>query len=104
MPRCCILVDTRALTGGDRGSGKSNFFAEYLIERCILAKTNAVCVREIQKSLAQSVKKLLELKIEALGVGHLFEVQESVIKAKNGGIILFQGLQNHNIKYIWNYI
>lgn len=80
---------------GGRGSGKSNFFAEYLIERCILAKTNIVCVREIQKSLAQSVKKLLELKIEALGVGHLFEVQESVIKAKNGGIILFQGLQNH---------
>lgn len=80
---------------GGRGSGKSNFFAEYLIERCILAKTNIVCVREIQKSLAQSVKKLLELKIEALGVGHLFDVQESVIKAKNGGIILFQGLQNH---------
>jgi len=91
-----LLVDARYKGAhGGRGSGKSNFFAEYIIERCILAKTNVVCVREIQKSLAQSVKKLLEIKIENLGVGHLFDVQESVIKAKNGGIILFQGLQNH---------
>jgi phage terminase large subunit len=60
-----------------------------------MQKTNAVCVREIQKSLSQSVKKLLEIKIEALNVSHLFEIQESVIKCKNGGLILFQGMQNH---------
>lgn len=80
---------------GGRGSGKSHAMAEALIEQCILEPTNAVCVREIQKSLAQSVKKLLELKIEAMGVGHLFEVQEAQIKVKNGGLIIFQGLQNH---------
>lgn len=60
-----------------------------------MAKTDAVCVREIQKSLNQSVKKLLEMKIEALGVGSLFEVQEAVIKCHNGGKIIFNGLQNH---------
>jgi phage terminase large subunit len=80
---------------GGRGSGKSHFFAEALIEQCLLEKTDAVCVREIQKSLSQSVKKLLELKIEALGVGSQFEVQESQIKCKNGGVIIFQGMQNH---------
>lgn len=80
---------------GGRGSGKSHFFAELLIERSLMAKTSAVCVREIQKSLAQSVKKLLELKIEALGVGSLFEVQESQIKTPGGGLIIFQGMQNH---------
>ena len=80
---------------GGRGSGKSHFFAEMLIERCLMAKTDAVCVREIQKSLNQSVKKLLEMKIEALGVGSLFEVQEAVIKCPNGGKIIFNGLQNH---------
>ncbi len=91
-----LLADARYKGAhGGRGSGKSNFFAEAIIERCILGKTNVVCVREIQKSLAQSVKKLLEVKIEKMGVGHLFEVQEAVIKAKNGGLILFQGLQNH---------
>jgi phage terminase large subunit len=80
---------------GGRGSGKSHFFAELLIEQCLLEKTNAVCVREIQKSLAQSVKKLLELKIESLGVGRMFEVQESQIKTPFGGLIIFQGMQNH---------
>jgi phage terminase large subunit len=53
-------------------------------------------VREIQKSLNQSVKRLLELKIEEMGVGHLFEVQEAVIKNRLGqGLIIFQGMQNH---------
>ena len=80
---------------GGRGSGKSHFFAELMIERCLIQKTSAVCVREIQKSLNQSVKKLLENKIEALGVGHLFEVQEAQIKTPNGGLIIFQGMQNH---------
>lgn len=80
---------------GGRGSGKSHFFAELLIERCLMAPTSAVCVREIQKSLAQSVKKLLENKIEALNVGHLFEVQEAQIKTPGGGLIIFQGMQNH---------
>src|SRR6476661_464196 len=80
---------------GGRGSGKSHFLAEALIEQCVLEKTDAVCVREVQKSLAQSVKKLLESKIEGLGVGHLFEVQEAQIKCPHGGLIIFQGMQNH---------
>lgn len=81
---------------GGRGSGKSHFFAELLIEHCLINPgTSAVCVREIQKSLNQSVKKLLENKIQALGVGHLFEVQESLIKTPGGGLIIFNGLQNH---------
>jgi len=82
---------------GGRGSGKSHAFAEALIEAHIIDQNSrSVCVREIQKSLNQSVKRLLEIKIEALGVGHYFDVQESVIKCKFGdGIIIFQGMQNH---------
>lgn len=80
---------------GGRGSGKSWFFAECIIERCIMEKTDVVCIREIQKSIDQSVKKLLEYKIQELGVGHLFDVQKSEIKAPHGGKIIFQGMQNH---------
>ena len=80
---------------GGRGSGKSHFFAELLIERCLMGKTDAVCVREVQRSLQQSVKKLLESKIEALGVGQFFEVQRDQIMAPEGGRIIFQGMQNH---------
>ena len=82
---------------GGRGSGKSHFFAEAMIEAHILDPgTYSVCVRENQKSLAQSVKRLLETKIEALGAGDYFEVQEAVIKSRRGdGRIIFQGMKTH---------
>ena len=85
---------------GGRGSGKSHFFAELAIELSIAGKTDIVCVRENQKSLDQSVKKLLEMKIERLNVGAYFEVQDAKIKSKNGGIIIFQGMQNHTAESI----
>jgi phage terminase large subunit len=82
---------------GGRGSGKSHAFAEMLIEAHIIDQSSrSVCVREVQKSLAQSVKRLLELKIEEMNAGAYFEVQEAVIKSKKGdGLIIFQGMQNH---------
>lgn len=80
---------------GGRGSGKSHFFAETLIERCMMQRTDWVCLREVQKSLKQSVKKLLEVKIQDMGLGGHFEVQETLIKCPNGGQIIFQGMQNH---------
>jgi phage terminase large subunit len=68
-----------------------------LIESHLLdQKRRSVCVREVQKSLAQSVKRLLELKIEQMNAGAYFEVQEACIKSKKGdGMIIFQGMQNH---------
>ena len=82
---------------GGRGSGKSHMFAELMIEAHIIdPDSRSVCVREVQKSLGQSVKRLLELKIQELNAGAYFEVQEAQIKAKNGqGLIIFQGMQNH---------
>jgi phage terminase large subunit len=85
---------------GGRGSGKSHFFAELLVEAHIMGKTDSVCVRENQKSLQQSVKKLIEGKIEKLNAGAYFEVQDKRILAKNGGIIIFEGMQNHTAESI----
>jgi phage terminase large subunit len=80
---------------GGRGSGKSHFFAELLVERCVMVPgTRAACVREVQKSLKNSVKLLVEDKIKALGVPG-FEILEAEIKTPGGGIIMFQGMQNH---------
>ena len=86
---------------GGRGSGKSHFFAERLVEECVADHTTrAVCVREVQRSLSQSVKQLLVDKIARLGVGAYFEVLESEIHVlddagNRSGLILFQGMQNH---------
>ena len=85
---------------GGRGSGKSHFFAELLIERSVMAKTDAVCAREIQKSLEQSVKKLLASKIVSMNAGAYFEVLDAKIKSALGGVIIFQGLQDHTSESI----
>jgi phage terminase large subunit len=66
-----------------------------LVERCVLQPgTRAACVREVQKSLKHSVKLLVEDKIQKLGVSG-FEVLEAEIKTPGGGVIIFQGMQNH---------
>jgi phage terminase large subunit len=80
---------------GGRGSGKSHFFAELLIEDCLSKKIDAVCLREVQKSLKFSVKKLLESKIQSMNAGAYFEVQNEQIKSIHGGVIIFQGMQDH---------
>jgi phage terminase large subunit len=80
---------------GGRGSGKSHFFAELLVEECIRQRTDAVCLREIQKSLKFSVKKLIESKIQSLNAGYYFDVLDSQINSKQGGVIIFQGMQDH---------
>lgn len=59
-----------------------------------------VCVREVQRSLKDSVKRLVEDKIAALGVGALFRVQTDRIVTPGGGIVLFQGMQDHTAESI----
>lgn len=86
---------------GGRGSGKSHFFAELLIERCVQdPTTRAVCIREVQVTLSQSVKRLIEDKIIALKVQGRFRVLVSHIEVLDEnqaerGRIIFMGMQNH---------
>ena len=80
---------------GGRGSGKSHFFAELMVEDSIREKIDAVCLREVQKSLKFSVKKLIESKISSMNAGAYFEVQNEQIKSRLGGVIIFQGMQDH---------
>ena len=86
---------------GGRGSGKSHFFAEAVVERCIMQPgSRIVCVREVQKSLKDSVKRLIEDKISALGVGGRFDVKATEIGTPGGGVIVFQGLQDHTAESV----
>ena len=86
---------------GGRGSGKSHFFAEMLVEDAFRRRDlRAVCIREVQKSLKESAKKLIEDKIQALGLGPHFDVQAAQINTPGGGVILFQGMQDHTAESI----
>lgn len=54
-----------------------------------------VCVREIQNSIKDSVKQLLEDKIADLGLSAFFTITEQEIRGQNGSLAIFRGLQNH---------
>ncbi len=87
---------------GGRASGKSHFMVEQLVKRHVLnPEFSSVCIREIQRSLKFSAKRLIELKIEKFGVGHLFEITATEIRRIGGrGIIIFQGMQDHTAESI----
>ena len=60
---------------GGRGSGKSHYLAGAVVEHCLLNPgSRIVCIREVQKTLAQSAKLLIENKIQEFGVGSQFRV------------------------------
>ncbi|QCE34653.1 PBSX family phage terminase large subunit [Acetobacteraceae bacterium] len=82
---------------GGRSSGKSHFFAELLIKNALSRPGyRTVCVREIQKSIRFSARQTLIDKIHYLNLGAFFEIQEQFIRSPAGGMIIFQGLQDHN--------
>ena len=86
---------------GGRGAAKSHFFAEQLVVQSVAKPgLRAVCIREIQKSLKESAKRLIEDKIDGLGVAVLFDIQNDQIKTPGGGVIIFQGMQDHTAESI----
>ena len=86
---------------GGRGSGKSHFFGELLVESCQSERgTSAVCVREAQRTLAQSSKRLIESKIAGLGLGHGFKIFNDKIETPGDGLIIFRGMQDHTSESI----
>jgi phage terminase large subunit len=81
---------------GGRGSGKSHFFGELLVETCAAERgALAVCIREAQRMLAQSSKRLIESKIASLGVGSKFRIFSDKIETPGDGLIIFRGMQDH---------
>jgi len=88
---------------GGRGSGKSHFFGEMLVDDSICQKgLRSVCIREVQKSLKQSSKKLIEDKIQSLRLGEAngFKIFNEVIETPGDGLIMFQGMQDHTAESI----
>jgi phage terminase large subunit-like protein len=86
---------------GGRGSGKSHFFAEALVEQALVEDgLRAICVREVQKTLAQSSKLLIEDKIKKLDVSYRFGVFRDHITTPGKGVLIFQGMQDHTAESV----
>lgn len=80
---------------GGRGSGKSHAMATALVLLAAQKPLRVLAAREIQKSIRDSSKRLLDDRIAALGLGRKFSSTETEIKARNGSLFLFAGL-GHN--------
>lgn len=80
---------------GGRGSGKSHFFGELSVEECLLQHIRCACLREVQHTIKDSVKQLLEDKIYKLGLETQFKITDTEIIGPNESLFIFRGLQNH---------
>ena len=88
---------------GGRGSGKSWSFAKALIAQSFAKPLRVLCTREVQKSIKESVKRLLDDQIQAMGLGAFFDSTETEIRGKNGSLFVFAGLANHTVESIKSY-
>lgn len=85
---------------GGRGGAKSWGVARALIIQAAQVPLRILCAREVQKSMRDSVHRLLKDQIAAMGYGHFFEVLDSEIRGKNGSLFLFAGLASHTVDSI----
>ena len=88
---------------GGRGSGKSHHFAEDIVDAAVRRQgLRVVCVREVQKTLKESAKRLIEDKVTKYGLWPLFggKPRNDHIVTPGNGVILFQGMQDHTAESI----
>lgn len=81
---------------GGRGGGKSHTVAQVLLMLACQRRLRILCVREVQKSLAESSMQVLKDYIERLGLAPYFEVLKSEIRCRlTGSTFSFSGLKDH---------
>jgi phage terminase large subunit len=84
---------------GGRGSAKSWSFATVLLAIAAHRPLRILCGREIQLSIADSVKRLLDDRIDALDLSGFYTSTNNEIVGANGSVFLFAGLK-HNVTKI----
>lgn len=81
---------------GGRGGAKSHFVAGILVEEMVSQHVRAACVREVQNSIKDSVKQLIENKIDLYGVRSEFKITDrEIVCPATDSLMIFRGLQNH---------
>lgn len=85
---------------GGRGGAKSWGFARALLLMGISTKLRILCTREVQRTIKDSVHKLLEDQIQKLGIGSKYQVLDQEIRGTNGTGFVFSGLATHTVESI----
>ena len=85
---------------GGRGSAKSWSFARALLTMGASKRYRFLCAREVQRSIKDSVHKLLKDQIETLKLGSFYQVLETEIRGRNGTEFAFTGLSTLTVDTI----
>lgn len=80
---------------GGRGGGKSHSIAAALILQSAERPLRILCAREVQKSIRDSVKRLLDDQIQRAGLGAFFTSTDTEIRGINGSLFIFSGLRGN---------
>jgi len=85
---------------GGRGSAKSWSFARALLVQAAAEPLRVLCAREVQKSIKDSVHRLLSDQIEAMGLEGFYDILETEIRGRNGALFIFSGLSQQTASSI----
>lgn len=80
---------------GGRGSAKSWSIVDALLIKAAQKPLRILCCREIQNSIKQSVKRLIDDRIKALGLENFYSSLDTEIRGLNGSLFVFAGLRSN---------
>lgn len=83
---------------GGRGAGRSWGCARALLLIGSQRKIRVLCARELQKSIDDSVHKVLSDQIHELGLDGFYTIFKHAITSKNGTSFVFEGIKNNTNK------
>jgi phage terminase large subunit len=88
---------------GGRGGAKSQSFARALLNLGANQKLRILCARETQRSLRESVHRLLVDCVQELGLEDFYTWNDNGIYGANGTEFIFIGLASHTVISIKSY-
>jgi len=80
---------------GGRGGGKSYTVATCLVLQSMERHERVLCGRELQKSIRDSSKRLIDDAIDRLGVRAAFQSTEQEIRGPNESLFIFSGIKGN---------
>ena len=86
---------------GGRGGAKSRSYAAQLVADSMVGEELILCCREIQNSIEDSVKRVIENEIDRLELGSIFDIKDKYVKCKEThSEFIFKGLRGniHSVK------
>lgn len=83
---------------GGRDGAKSWSIAQLLLILGTTKRLRILCAREVQKSIKDSVHKLLSDQITRLGLGDFYTILQTDIRGANGTEFLFSGLSDQTVE------